>query len=429
MDRYSTPRNNRTHAPWLRNRRWSSGSIQDQSAENLHLLWIFTILWNVVTALILIPHVKSAIHSHDYLWLLALPFPAAGLALLICAALRTRRITKFGASVLRLQIFPASPRGDLAGTIHVAQKLPPKSTIQLQLICIVRFVAGFGRNATVVDRVVWRQSQTLDRLPDCPNGTVIPVLFHIPPDAKPSSDLYLGDGFRWRLEAHCKTSGVPYYSRFDVPVFVVPDSQPAANRRDLALSAHSAQPTDPRANLIERGIIVEQIPGGRLRILFAGARNKSPLIRTTVIGLALTASAFVFANWPASGVPRAILVSYALSTLLVGGAFDLLALYNWLLIDEITVRYGSLTTERRAPLFHEQQTFKIADVSDLFPTIKGGAPSPSDSASKKRKRLYGLMLKTRRGEQVCLANDIIQKDYAAWLADEIKNTFGVVPAK
>jgi hypothetical protein len=35
------------------------------------------------------------------------------------------------------------------------------------------------------------------------------------------------------------------------------------------------------------------------------------------------------------------------------------------------------------------------------------------------------MLKTRDGELVRIAGDITQAEFAAWLAEEIKDTFGV----
>src|ERR1700722_259872 len=92
MDRHSTPRGDRSQPPWMRNRRWSSGAIRDQSAENLLLIWIFTVVWNVVTALALIPHLKEGIHGHNRSRLLALMFPLVGLGLLFWASRRTRRI-------------------------------------------------------------------------------------------------------------------------------------------------------------------------------------------------------------------------------------------------------------------------------------------------------------------------------------------------
>jgi hypothetical protein len=111
----------------------------------------------------------------------------------------------------------------------------------------------------------------------------------------------------------------------------------------------------------------------------------------------------------------------------VGGIFDCIALFNWLATDEIRVRYGSLTVEHRAPFLLRQRTFKTADVADIFPKMDGD--SPAASGGGKKRIFHSLMLKTPDGDLVRLANDIIQKDYAAWLADEIKGAFGVAARK
>jgi hypothetical protein len=436
MEHDSMPRGERAEKPWMRNERWSSGVIRDQSAENLVAIWIFTLAWNIVTALALIPRAKEAIHGHDRWWLLALVFPAVGLGLVIWASCRMRRVRKFGASVFHLRTLPATPGGELAGTIHVARKFQAKSGVQLQLVCIYRFVSGFGRSARVTDRVIWHETQMLDPVAlrdvegDEEDGAEIPVLFQLPPDAKPSSDLPMGDGFRWRLEARCKTGGVGYYSRFEVPVFVVaPSKSVAARGRDLVNSRRSAEASDPRRNLSERGILCERFASGRLRIVFGSARNRSSVVFTTIIGLALSAMAIGLANWSGSGRHRIIKISLASIFLFAGGIFCFKAIFNWLVTDEIIVRYGSLTVEREAPLFRHQRTFKLGEVSDVFPKIEGNSWSDSDSGSVNKKRFHRLMLKTRDGDLICLASDINQKEYAAWLADEIKEAFGVGTGK
>jgi hypothetical protein len=427
MDRPSPPRGRRSHAPWLRNDRWADGSIPDQSPQSLIAVWVFAILWNVVTALALIPRLKQAISIHDKWQLLALVFPSIGIGLLIAARRRGRRVRQFGPSVFHMHLFPASPAGDLAGFIHVPRPFQPKSAIQLRLTCINRCMSGMGRNARVLDHVIWRQVQSLDQLPPCQDGTDIPILFHLPPDASPTSDLDFGDGFRWKLEARCKTSGVAYYSWFEVPVFVVDESIPPRPRmrQSPTIAAPPAETHDPRHNLTEPGIVYEHI-GGRLRIQFGAARNNSSVIGTTAAGATLIAIAATLALWTSFPIDRVITLCFAASSFLVGLVFSFIALLKWHATGEITARYGSLTVQRRALMFTQEQTFKVREVSDVRHKIQGG-PAPKSVAKKtKKKNFYTLMLKTRDGDWVRLANDITQKDYAAWLAEEIKDTLGMV---
>jgi hypothetical protein len=427
MDRHSTTGRGRAQARWTRNQRWSSDGIVDQSAENLVFVWIIALLWNILTLLALIPHFGEGIHGHEKSRWLALVFPAIGLALLILAYRRTRRIRKFGTSVFHLQTLPATPGGNLAGIIHVARKFPTESGIQLNLTCINRYLSGFGRDARVVDRVVWNETQTIEDCPPSDDGTDIPVLFHLPPDAEPTSDLDFGDGIRWRLEASCKTAGVRYYSRFEVPVFVVDLSEiTTSSRRGVGSSDDSKESFDPRSNLGERGIDYERI-GGRLQICFSAARDKSSIIVTAVIGLALIAIAIGLVDWPGFRSNRIVTRTVPWTILCVAAALDFKAIWSWLVDEQITVRYGSLTVERRAPFFLQQRTFKIGDISDIFHGIESRSSITSWFRSLRKKNFHCLVFETRDGDLVRLATDIGQEDYAAWLEEEIRDTFGLSP--
>ena len=415
MDRDSTPGGGRLRARWLRNRRWSSGVIRDQSAENLSAAWTLTIGWNLLTILGLLSSIRDRGRGADRLWLFVLFFSVIGIGLLIWAGRRTRRISKFGESVFHLQTLPAIPGGELAGVIRVARTFGAESSVHLHLVCISRFMTGMARNSNVVDRVVWQESQTLDRLPPCDQGMEIPVLFQIPPDAQPTSELEFGDGVRWILEVRCKTRGVGYFSRFTVPVFAVDPSDFAAVRhRDVVIERASIESGEPRSGRGERGIACERFAGGRLRICFGAARNKVSAAMTTIVGLVLIGIAIGSLNWPGFRPHRVIAISIASLVLFAGGGFVIRAFLKWLAAYEITVRYGSLTVERIAPLFDQERTFKIGDISEVFNEAKLGVSNR-----------HALMLKKRDGEVLCLAGDIIQKDYAEWLVEEIKDALGV----
>jgi hypothetical protein len=166
---------------------------------------------------------------------------------------------------------------------------------------------------------------------------------------------------------------VSYYARFVVPVSVVDKSEIAAKRPAAERSA-------PPGDLRERGIVCQRT-GGRLRIEIGGERRRGLTIKRTIL--------------------------------------------NWLMNEEITVRYGSLTVDRRGPMYQENRTFKMGEISDVFTKKEVGWSLASWVGRIKRTRYYYVMLKTRDGELVRIAGDITQADFAAWLAEEIKDTFGV----
>jgi len=421
MNGPSPPAGNSVTAPWMQNESWASGDIPDQAVENLLVLWIFAIVWNAASIPAVIPYVKEAIKAHDASPLLALAFPVAGLGLLAWAAYRTMRVRKFGASVFHLRTLPAKPGGDLAGTIHVAQPLASASSMRLRLMCVHR-LRGQGSRSGIREHVIWQEAQTLDQLPRCSDGTDIPVSFRIPPDARPSSSVIsIGDQILWRLEAGCKAFGVSYRSRFEVPVFIVTGAETAAAPAgDLPIAQSHLQSPNWRGNFTERGIVREPMAGGGCRIHFAAARNKTSAMVTTVVGLLFTGIAVCITLIPGIPLMRVMTLAFAAVPLLIGGLFDYIAIFLWFVSRDITVQHDTLVIESGTPLFRRRQTFRARDVSDVFFKVDGGS-SVNGSAEKKS---FGIMLKTRDGKSIWVANNISQGNYAAWLADQIKITLG-----
>jgi len=414
----------RIKPPWLQNEGWATGNIGDTSVENLLILWVITVVWNVASIIGVIPFVKAAIHQHQAMPLLALAFPVAGLGFLAWALRRTTRIVKFGDSIFHPLNLPAVPGGNLAGTIHVARAVRCTGKMELRLVCVE--VVQNGKNRS--EHILWQQPQTLDDLPACGDGTDIPVLLHVPADARPSSAFNkLDEGIHWRLEARCKTAGVSYFCRFEVPVFI-------ATPAEIAAAASAAQPvaihrpvgaSDLRRKLSEHGIICQPLAGQGLRIHFAAARSKSGAFIATIIGLAFTCIAVGIAFSSSDPLFRILTWSFAAIPLLMGLVFDFAAIYCWLATSQITARHGWLTVENRLLFFHWQKSFTAQGISDITGAEAGTWTVTSNSGQTTTHATYGISLKTRDGKSIMLAGDIVHQDYAAWLADEINAALGM----
>jgi hypothetical protein len=416
MDGTSAPGSESAAAPWMRNQAWADGAIRDQSVENLLSLWIFSVVWTIASVPLVIPFAKQAINGQNKWPLLALAFPAVGLALLAYSLRRTLRIIKFGDSVFHIHTLPAQTGGDLAGLIHVTRHVESTSSMQLRLMCINRVVKRGGRRAQIIEHILWNQLQTVDDLPRQLDGTDIPVLFHIPPDAKPCSDSNFNDIILWRLEVGCKTHGVNYSTRFEVPVFVVDPSEQIAAPPPKA----GAQTPNWHGHFSERGITCQPVAGGGWRVHFAAGRNKSSAKATTTIGLVITFLAIGMALLPVDSLTRIVTLSIAAVLLFIGGVFDYIAIYLWFVSTDIMVRPGSLVLETGTAIFRRRRTFSAGDISDLS-YKKDGETSSNGSEPKIS---FGIQMKTRDGKTIWIGSNIFQGNYAAWLADQIKNTVG-----
>jgi hypothetical protein len=403
----------------MQNDKWASGDIADQAVENLLVLWIVTVVWNAVSIPAVIPYVRDAINSNNKLQLLTLAVPAVGVGLLVWALRRTLRITKYGASVFHLQTLPATPGGELAGTIHVARHLEAGSGMELRLMCINRIETGYGKHHNVVEHTLWSEAQKLERLPACDEGSDIPVLFHIPSDARPCDDADFQNRILWRLEARCAAAGISYLSRFEVPVFVVAHSNVETAGKPLASPEHR-QTTGVLGRFSEAGIVCRPIGGG-LQIHFGLARNKSSARVTSGVALGFIIAAIALGLFPVPDLMRVVPLVFACVFLLIGGLFGYIAFFLWFVSVDVTARRGSLDLVTGIPIYRRRRTFNAREITDIICKVDGGS-SIGDGA---RKVSYGIQMKMRDGGTNWIGNNMVQGEFAGYMADEIRTIVGV----
>lgn len=397
------------------------GTLPDRAAENLLPLWVCAVAWTAASVYIAPPLVVVALRSHEPAGFLALAFPAVGLGLLLWALRRSLRIWKFGPSTLRLGPIPAMPGGDLAATIHVDRPIPGDPPMRLRLRCVQRRSTG-GRRGSTTETVLWQDLQNLDHVPPNLNGTEILVRFQIPADAQATTGFAWGREILWRLEARGKSGFVNYFARFEVPVGV--GSAPEAAPEPLAPAPprRAASPDDPRAQLREPGVVCQPLDGGGLHIHLAAARRK-PIV-PTIVGLLLTGIAVALFLVSVPGVMRIITFAMGSVVLLPGALFDYIAVFVWLVSQDVKVRRGSLAMERRALFFHRGRTFALREIAAITCQEDG---SSSSGGSPVVKTYHGIQLKARDGKTTWLANEISNSDYAAWLTDKINDALGPSP--
>ena len=153
-----------------------------------------------------------------------------------------------------------------------------------------------------------------------------------------------------------------------------------------------------------------------MHIQLAAARRK-PIV-PTLAGLIFTGIAVALFVLPKHDVMW--IAAFALGSLLLlpGVLFDYIAIYLWLVSQDVKVRRGSLVMESRALFFHWGRTFDVGEIAEITCRQDGNSGGTT---------FYGIQLKTRDGKTTWLASSISQSEYAAWLADEIQDALGPSP--
>jgi hypothetical protein len=215
--------------PWLWRDDWASRRIRASRPRSLGKLWVFAVVWNVLTAPVYPFAVRSFQKGGDWSQLLVLAFPLFGLWQLGSVVRTTLSATRFGTSILELDAVPGPIGGDVAGTIRVSRMLAPGQTVRVWLTCVRRTSRTATRGGQAIgERMIWQGNPT-DVMAGGQAGDVrIPFVLTIPADAQPTDDRDPANRVVWRVNARAEVPGLDYAATFDVPVFHSPAGAPAS---------------------------------------------------------------------------------------------------------------------------------------------------------------------------------------------------------
>ncbi len=203
---------------WLWRSDWAAGRVDDSNRRKMRLLWLFSILWTVLSSPFLFFVPKDVIMNHDYPALLVLVFPAASIGWIFLALKATKRWRKFGQSSFVMSNAPCSVGKGVAGAVEFQKSFQTDAEFHLELTCIrrVRKKGTDGKTRTDVDDI-WsdKKNARLDA-----RGTV-PVEFQLPANAR-ETDMRTNDKqITWQLNIEAPVAGAGYKALFEVPVFKI----------------------------------------------------------------------------------------------------------------------------------------------------------------------------------------------------------------
>jgi len=256
--------------PWLKRVDWAAGRVGSSSRGAVVFLWIFTIFWCGISAVLTLAIVPGEWHRGNHAALIALVFPVIGLVLLVYTLKTSLAWWRYGQAVFEMAAIPGALGGTLEGMIQVNHRLRPEHGLLLRLSCVRRATTGSGKSRSTTERILWQDEKWLR--PDLPqtdvNAIGIPVYFKLPAD-QPESTPAKGDGIHWRLEASARVRGPNFQATFEVPVFKLPDT-PAPGDDS---TAPYQMPLDEVRKQIHSRILVNELPDNGREFIFPAARN------------------------------------------------------------------------------------------------------------------------------------------------------------
>ena len=381
--------------------------VPGNTRANVKSIWVFTVLWNLVSAPVLV-YIPPEL-TRQPLAALGFLFPIVGAGLLAWALVTTARARRFGDTWLDTGAAAAYPGGSWHATIEARLPRPEDGTryaVSVKLTCLQRTIHRHNGSREERETILWREEAQVEStsITFGSEHASIPVRFDIPSDAPETTAVGKGEGVLWVLTAEAALPGVNLREDFDVPVRRIAGSVASAAGRPEG----AAVSVD---DLARTGITVEPSPDG-MRFTFAPARNVSFAAGTT----ALTAI-FVGALWMQFhlGFPWFFRIVTALvDLLLLSVVIDL-----WLGVTVVVAGNGTLRVRHTVLGLGNTRTLYAAEIASIELHIN------MQTQGRYGTPYYEVRATLKSGRKSNLGDGIGNKRHAEWLAEQMRNSIGL----
>jgi hypothetical protein len=400
--------------PWLWKKDWAEGTISSSGSTSTIVLLVCALAWNLASTPVWFVFPHDAFDKGHRLALLLLAFPAIGAILVLSAVVSVLRWRKYGQSVLEMASVPGVIGGQLAGVIRVPAKVRPEEGFRLSLDCVCISTAGKSRTETSV----WQDEQVIarDLSQGNPEQSAIPVLFQIPYECRPTDETEANSQTVWRLAVSAKTPGLDYSTRFEVPVFKTPESDPNFVV-DRSLIAEYAAPENPDRDLHDAGVIKTESPTGEgFRLVFPMARAPGMGVAMMVVGAVFGGVPIAMFHFDAPWLINAIfgLVFGAIGLLLLACAVDV-----WLYRSVVDVSAAGLTVVGGLFGLGRENRINAANIEMIEPVSR-----MSSGEGQSAKKWYDIQVVYRPTSKLTIGKRILGKRLAESVIRQIEQAIG-----
>jgi hypothetical protein len=389
-----------TEKPWLIRKDWAERRIVPATRKGVLLLWTLVVFWCLVTGVISMAVLVPEWHRINHAALLALIFPAVGLAVLIFTINTTVAWRRFGQSIFEPPALPFAPGCTLAGDLKVRIRAQPQLGWHLRLSCVRRTTAGKSNNRQTSEKILWQDEKWLRaNLPQIDSNTTrIPVFFSLP-DHLPESSTSTGDGIHWKLEASAKFRGPNFHVTFEVPVFKLPETPAPADDPTLPFQMS----LDEVRKQIKSRIQVRDLADGGREFIFPAARNPGFASGASIVCLIWTGiiGTLILKHAP---LPF-LLVFSAVDLLMTAFAFDL-----WFQQSRVVVNSETVTIQRGWLAFKKEHRLKTNQIKSITSDV---------GATAGHSAYHDLKVQSHDGKESILAKNLSNKPEADWLVRQM----------
>jgi hypothetical protein len=391
--------------PWLWRNDWAAGRVRSMGKTTAWFFWGFSILWNLISAPMLLFLPEEIIEQGNYAALLGLLFPLIGIGLIVVAVRKTIQLKKFGDCLFLMERVPGVLGGDVIGTVLIPRGLPVAETLAVRLSCIRRVRRRSGKGTSTDEDAIWQTEQSVVHLSPTGEGAVqgAAVRFRVPYDASPTGEINENTSVIWKIEADAAVPGVDFSTSFEIPVFKTLASSPQVTEErlrseDVSATAPAIQPGD------HTGITVVPSTGGGTEFVLKPRGGLSG----TLAGVAVF---LVFAG-------ITVLLSYVGAPFIFPLVFGAVALLIVLLLvfgafgeSRIVVEQGHVSV--RNSVFGIMMGRRVPCSSITKISVKGDAKAG-------KRGYYSVVFTQGDGRSISPLQFLREKRQADWLAEEVR---------
>ncbi|TNF99642.1 MAG: DUF3592 domain-containing protein [Gammaproteobacteria bacterium] len=391
-----------TEQPWLKNPDWKDGAIRSSAKSGMIAIWAFAAIWNMISAPLLF-QAPDIWQEQGAVVLLALLFPIIGIGMLYWAIKLTLEWRRFGRTPLKMDPFPGSIGGDVAGEVTVNMPYDPGQAYEVTLSCLYSYVSGSGKNRSRHESVKWQDSGYARPVVSS-SGVKLQFRFEVPTglhetDNKDGSSYHL-----WRLNVRAELEGVDLDRDFEIPVYAT-----STQSKRISLLSTEIRPAGKRTESIESILPVMQM-GRSTQIHYPMFRKPLTSLVMLLFGAAFAGVGFFLWGQAAKEGFGLYLMSSVFG--LVGWGIVLAALYS--AMNSLTVTLDGQTLQSQRSLLGIPLRNKTLGYTDVLSIER---KEGSTTQKGKRQEIdYSIVAKYHGGE-VTLAENINSHSKAGKVVD------------
>ncbi len=419
---------------WQSRKGWESAVIRSNVGKGVLFFWIFAVFWNAISFPVA-SVVPRELAQENYIVLIALLFPVAGLVLIYQALRRSLEWRRFGRVLLTMDPFPGAIGGHVGGQIQVRnldyRRASEAETLTMTLECVYSYVSGSGKNRSRRESVKWAE-RGRPRVDKAIEGVNLVFRFDVPEDL-PQADVEQSGAYHfWRLGVKAEVPGIDLDRSYNIPVFATGETSRSASHD---ISAQAAAVRRQQADASGRAIASGQFDidglSHAVRVSREGSRIHLhyPMFRNRYLTLfaAIFAGGFSFASYQMLGMMSdggffGVLVAvFSIPFFLVALAASLATVYLPLNNLSVSIQPGEVTVLRRLLVFPiYRRNLKQADITHLGIKRTGSTGQGVD-----RVEHFKVHAVDARGGKVTVAESIDGEDVAGHFRDFLAQRIGV----